>query len=580
MTAIPSGEPGTLAVVDDWLNRLALGLQHSDTATLETLFTADAYWRDVYGLGESIAYVQGPAAIAAELARMAQSAGATAFRRDDSRPVRDAENLLFLSSDTARGHVKLLVELSPTPDGRGVVATYACTDLFALPETDRDHVDRARSDHNEETWADYRHRITSFEDRDPHVLIVGGGQAGIALGARLARLGVDYLIVERNARAGDNWRHRYEALVLHTPKEMSELPYLPFPDSFPTFLPKNKVADWLEAYVQVMDLNYWTSTELMSAAFDEANDRWRVELRTGDGSVRRFEPQLVVLAIGGVGGRPKVPAIPGLVDFEGNVVHSASFTSAKEHREARALVIGVGTSGHDLALDLARNDCDVTMLQRGEINVVKLDTANAAYPMYFDPSQSLDEADQRFMAGLFSPYPRLLSQMQMYAAWADAEDDSLITELQRAGMTIDRDPEGGGWMMKFLRHGGRYYLEVGCSEAIIKGRISILSEDRFDRLVGNGAQMTDRSVQPFDLVVLATGYQDYSTDIEALFGSDVARSAGPYSGFEADGELAAMCKPTKQKNLWMMSGGIVHARNVSRVLALQLAAHLRAAARA
>ena len=102
-------------------------------------------------------------------------------------------------------------------------------------------------------------------------VIVGGGQGGIALGARLRRLGVPTLIVEKNERPGDSWRKRYKSLCLHDPVWYDHLPYLPFPDHWPVFSPKDKIGDWLEMYTKVMELNYWSSTTRCKARYDEAD---------------------------------------------------------------------------------------------------------------------------------------------------------------------------------------------------------------------------------------------------------------------------------------------------------------------
>ena len=90
------------------------------------------------------------------------------------------------------------------------------------------------------------------------MLIIGGGQGGIALGARLRQLGVPTIIVEKNERAGDSWRNRYKSLCLHDPVWYDHLPYIDFPKNWPVFSPKDKIGDWLEMYTKVMELNYWT----------------------------------------------------------------------------------------------------------------------------------------------------------------------------------------------------------------------------------------------------------------------------------------------------------------------------------
>ena len=125
-------------------------------------------------------------------------------------------------------------------------------------------------------------------DRDPAVLVIGGGQAGLAIAARLTALGIDALIVDREARVGDNWRQRYHALVLHNQVQVNHLPYMPFPKTWPTYIPKDKLANWLEAYAEAMELNVWTGTEFVGGRYDEAERRWSLTVRSGETGAGRF----------------------------------------------------------------------------------------------------------------------------------------------------------------------------------------------------------------------------------------------------------------------------------------------------
>ncbi len=128
-------------------------------------------------------------------------------------------------------------------------------------------------------------RPRSASTTQPYVVIIGGGQGGIALGARLRQLGVPTIIVEKNERAGDSWRKRYKSLCLHDPVWYDHLPYLDFPKNWPVFSPKDKIGDWLEMYTKVMELNYWTSTTAKQRTYDEARKEWtrrRRARRQGD----------------------------------------------------------------------------------------------------------------------------------------------------------------------------------------------------------------------------------------------------------------------------------------------------------
>ena len=152
-------------------------------------------------------------------------------------------------------------------------------------------------------------------------MIVGGGQGGIALGARLRQLGVPTIIVERNERPGDSWRKRYKSLCLHDPVWYDHLPYIKFPENWPVFSPKDKIGDWLEMYTRVMELNYWTSTTAKSARYDEEAGEWVVVVER-DGEEITLRPKQLVMATG-MSGKPNVPEIPGMDVFRGDQHHSS-----------------------------------------------------------------------------------------------------------------------------------------------------------------------------------------------------------------------------------------------------------------
>ena len=145
-------------------------------------------------------------------------------------------------------------------------------------------------------------------ETQPDVVIIGGGQGGIALGARLRQLGVPTIIVERNERPGDSWRKRYKSLCLHDPVWYDHLPYIKFPANWPVFSPKDKIADWLEMYTRVMELNYWSSTTAKSASYDADAGEWTVVVER-DGAEITLRPKQLVLATGmsGQGERARDP---------------------------------------------------------------------------------------------------------------------------------------------------------------------------------------------------------------------------------------------------------------------------------
>ena len=128
------------------------------------------------------------------------------------------------------------------------------------------------------TWKEKRDKEQAElgHTTQPYCVIIGGGQGGIILGARLRRLNVPTIIIEKNDRPGDSWRNRYKSLCLHDPVWYDHLPYMPFPDHWPVFAPKDQIGDWLEMYTKIMELNYWGKTECKSAHYDEATGTWTV----------------------------------------------------------------------------------------------------------------------------------------------------------------------------------------------------------------------------------------------------------------------------------------------------------------
>lgn len=233
-------------------------------------------------------------------------------------------------------------------------------------------------------WLDLRNASRDYAKRDPAVLVVGGGQAGLAIAARLKQLQVDALIVDREMRIGDNWRKRYHALTLHNQVQVNHLPYMPFPPNWPTYIPKDKLANWFESYVETMELNFWTGTEFEGGAYDEAKGRWTVTLRRADGSRRTMHPRHVIMATG-VSGIANMPDIPTLANFGGTLMHSSRYEDGESWTGKRAIVIGTGNSGHDIAQDLYSSGAEVTLVQRAATLVTNIEpSAQLAYAIYND----------------------------------------------------------------------------------------------------------------------------------------------------------------------------------------------------
>ncbi|MCW2748089.1 MAG: Flavin-containing monooxygenase [Nocardioidaceae bacterium] len=568
-----------------WLADFEAAMSNQDSGLLRGLFLHDSYWRDMVSFTWDLRQVYGIDKIETELFSVVETVRPANLALDKDRPLPLVSSVtgadiveVFFTFETAAGYGKGFLNLIPDDSSswnmRARLLNTVLYSLRGIPNTSptRHPEQGYEQESRGQTWRDNHHVRTGYVDRDPEVLVVGGGQAGVCIAARLDQLGVDTLVVERNDRAGDNWRNRYDNLALHTPTDMSDFPFLPFPRTFPNYLSKDTYGDYIESYVKMLDLNFWTSTEFVSGEFDEAADAWLVTLRTADGTNRTLRPKHLILTLGSEGGKAHIPDLPGLTTFHGAVMHSSAFTSGKDFAGKKAMVVGMGNSGHDVAFDMSNNGAAVTMVQRSSTSVVSREMANLAYGLYWMGDVPQDEADQRFSASYV--YPLLVEALQGYTAMIAEADAELLTGLEKAGVRLDQGPDETGWLMKFIRHGGGYYLNVGCSDAIIRGDIKVEQLDSIDRFVPEGVRMTDGSSVELDVVVLATGFENMQSHVRNLLGDEISAKVGEIAGIGDDGEIRNLCKPTGQQNLWFLFGGIADARKASAWLALQVKARL------
>ncbi|NQW50944.1 MAG: NAD(P)-binding protein, partial [Rhodospirillales bacterium] len=261
-----------------WLDSFGAALQAQDAASVAATFMPDGHWRDVLAFTWDVVTHSGRAAIEAALAPvLARTAakdveipGARTPPRRAKRAGIDCIEAIF-EFETAFGHANAVVRLVEA-DGEWRAWSLLTTleELHGWPDgrpRELSDAERYSRDFGGANWLDQRVKAQAYEDRDPAVLVVGGGQAGLAIAARLRALGVDTLIVDRHQRIGDNWRRRYHSLTLHNEVHVNHLPLMPFPSTFPVFIPKDKLANWFESYVENLDLNYWTDTQLTSGSY-------------------------------------------------------------------------------------------------------------------------------------------------------------------------------------------------------------------------------------------------------------------------------------------------------------------------
>jgi cation diffusion facilitator CzcD-associated flavoprotein CzcO len=567
--------------VENWLAQFETALTASGDGLLKSLFHPDSYWRDTLALSWTLQTVNGRDEILRVLKAQAGAAVPSGFALDPDR--RAPRKLMRAGTDcieaifafeTATGRGDGVLRLIPDAgDGNRLKAWTLLTALEELKGFEeplgaaRPRGNAYSRDFRGPNWLDLRKASADYADRDPTVLVIGGGQSGLCIAARLKQLNVDTLIVDREARIGDNWRKRYHALTLHNQVQVNHLPYMLFPPNWPTYIPKDKLANWFEAYVDGMELNYWTETEFEGGSYDEKEGRWTVTLRRADGSKRIMHPRHVVLATG-VSGIPNLPDMPGLTNFAGKIVHSSGYDDGENWKGKRALVIGTGNSGHDIAQDLYSSGAEVTLVQRSSTLVVSIEpSAQLVYTPYNEGT--LDDND---LIATSMPLKVARKSHALTTEKSRELDRDLLEGLARVGFKLDFGEDNTGWQFKYLTHGGGYYFNVGASDLIIKREIALKQFADIETFVAEGVRMKDGKTIAADLIVLATGYQRQEELVRKLFGDAMVERVGTIWGFGHNHELRNMYVRTGQPGLWFIAGGLAQCRIGSKQLALQIKA--------
>jgi putative flavoprotein involved in K+ transport len=569
-----------------WLADFTSALERNDVDAAIALFAPECYWRDLVAFTWNIRTQEGPEAIRAMLTARLVDTKPAAFAVEGEASEADGVVEAWFTFETAvargRGHLRLR-------GGKAWTLLTTMTELKGFEEhKDERRVKGAEHGANpgRKTWLERREdeAATLGYTEQPYVVIVGGGQGGIMLGARLRRLGVPTLIVEKNERPGDSWRKRYKSLCLHDPVWYDHLPYLPFPNDWPVFAPKDKIADWLEMYTKVMELNYWGSTTAKKARFDAAKQEWEVVVRR-DGREITLRPRQLVFAMG-VSGYPSLPKIAGAETFEGEQHHSSAHPGPAAYRGRKCVVLGSNNSAHDICAALWEHGAHVTMIQRSSTLVAKSDSLMelALGDLYSEAAVkagvTTDIADLIFAS---IPY-KIMAPMQVPVYdEMKRRDADLYARLEAAGFMLDFGPDGSGLTMKYLRRGSGYYIDVGASELVANGSIKLKSGVNIERIGPRLVTLTDGTQLPADLLVYATGYGSMNGWLADLVSPEVADQVGKVWGLGSDtpkdpgpweGELRNMWKPTQAPNLWFHGGNLHQSRHYSQFLSLQLKARM------
>jgi len=570
----------------NWLSAFSAALTKGDIPAAVAMFDSECYWRDLVTFTWNIKTLESRDDIAAMLTETlakvkpgkwqldgeaTEAGGVTEAWFTFETSVARGRGLLRLKGDKCWTLLTTMTEIKgheePKGDKRAMGAEHGVI---------QERKNWAERKAQEEAELGYT--------KQPYCVIIGGGQGGVALGARLKRLGVPTIIVDKHERPGDSWRKRYKSLCLHDPVWYDHLPYLPFPDHWPVFSPKDKIGDWLEMYTKIMELNYWASTECKSAKYDEAKGEWTVEV-IRDGKPVTLRPKQLVLATG-MSAVPNMATYPGAEAFKGDQHHSSRHPGGDKYRGKKCIVIGSNNSAHDICADLWEHGADVTMIQRSSTHIAKSDSLMdlALGGLYSEQAVkngiTTDKADLIFAS---VPYKIMHTfHIPVYEEMKKRDAD-LYGRLEKAGFMLDFGEDGSGLFMKYLRRGSGYYIDVGASELIAQGKIKLKSGVTVKEIKEHSVLFSDGSELPADLIVYATGYSSMNGWAAKLISKDVADKVGKCWGLGSnttkdpgpwEGELRNMWKPTQQAGLWFHGGNLHQSRHYSQFLSLQLKARM------
>lgn len=567
-----------------WLDAFGAALASGNPDNVLPLFDADCYWRDLVSFTWNIRTQEGHDAVRDMLAARQADAGASNFQLEGEATEADGVTEAWFTFETrvsrGRGHLRL----------KGDKAWTLLTTMVELKGfEEKKGANRIKgAEHGvhkgRKSWLELRQdeQARLGYEEQPYVVIIGGGQGGIILAARLRRLGVPTIVVEKNPRPGDSWRNRYKSLCLHDPVWYDHLPYMPFPDDWPVFAPKDKVGDWLEMYTKVMEINYWGSTTAKKASYDEAKGEWTVVVdRNGEEVTLR--PKQLVFALG-VSGYPNVPKIPGAETFEGDQHHSSKHPGPEKYAGKKAVVLGSNNSAHDICAALWEHGADVTMIQRSSTHIAPSNSLmELALGGLYSEEAVKNGIDHHKADLIFASVPYKIMHTFHIPVYEEMKkrDADLYSRLEKAGFLLDFGDDGSGLFMKYLRRGSGYYIDVGASELVANGSIKLKSGVNIERINPKSVTLSDGTELPADLIVYATGYGSMNHWLADLVSPEVADRVGKVWGLGSsttkdpgpwEGELRNMWKPTNQKQLWIHGGNLHQSRHYSQFLSLQLKA--------
>ncbi len=309
-------------------------------------------------------------------------------------------------------------------------------------------------------------------NREP-VVVIGAGPAGLAVAACLHQAGIPSLVLEQSDRVGSTWGRHYDRLHLHTSKSLSSLPFVPFSREYPRYPSRLQVIEYLEAYARRFQIAPQFGQQVAAVRF--LNQRWEVQTQDS-----LYQAANVVIA-SGYNREPNLPTWPGQGSYRNKILHSSEYRNGDPFRGQKVLVVGLGNSGGEIAIDLVEHGADPSLAVRGPVNVIPRE-------LFGVPILAFSILQRRLPSRL-----------------ADAVNAPLLAvtigDLQRYGL----QPLPHGPMTQIQRQARIPLIDVGTLQLIREGKIHI--RPGIERFTEDQIIFTDGRAEAFEAVILATGYR-------------------------------------------------------------------------
>ncbi|XXG94166.1 hypothetical protein Hte_000418 [Hypoxylon texense] len=455
-------------------------------------------------------------------------------------------------------------------------------------------------------------KLDDVETIETDVLIIGGGNSGVAVAARLKTLGVESVIIDRNAKVGDNWALRYDCMTFHLPTSSTELPYVRYKKNLqtPHLLTRNELAEHLNQYAAGFNLNIINAATIQSTIYDQVEKRWVVKFQTPTGD-RTVISRHLVQATGIGSQKPYLPSIPGSPQYRGISLHSAYYKNAKSLVDQGAksvLVIGSANTGFDIMEDCYAAGLKTTMVARSPTYLVPMDYLFDAHALGAYDHFPTDVADKMLLTMPESVGTQLLHGILSQMAFKEPDRYKRLSE---AGFPVidSRDPDAHLQHYLLERAGGHYVDTDRGVHLIAEGKVGVKGGSAPVAYTEAGLRFSDGTALDADAVVWCTGFADRdartmtaeilsggggsgsvsvvagrTTDDDSSKGDDgtteTENALGPREiaarldatwALDREGEVRGLWKRSlRMENYWVMGGHTQFQRWYSRIIAQQI----------